>query len=138
MSKWLSLVRRIYRACIRAEDEMTYALLIIEPPDQRESRDEAQGRELYDTMVRFSEGLKDRGLLTLSQSLASDRGAARVQVRDGRTSVVDGPFSEAKEMIGGILLLTCESREQAVSIAEQCPAAQWATVEVREMGPCFL
>jgi hypothetical protein len=117
---------------------MAYALLIIEPPDQRLSRSDAEGRELYETMVRFSEDLKDRGLLTVSQSLASDRNGTRVKVRDGLTSVVDGPFSEAKEMIGGILLLTCESREQAISIARQCPAAQFATVEVREVGPCFM
>jgi hypothetical protein len=40
-------------------------------------------------------------------------------------------------MIGGFFLLTCDSREQAIAIARECPAAQWATVEVRELGPCF-
>ena len=87
---------------------MAYALLIVEPPGQRQLRSEAQGRERYERMVRFSEDLKDRGLLTLSQSLASDRSGARVRVRTVQTSVVDGPFSEAKEMIGGFFLLTCE------------------------------
>jgi hypothetical protein len=40
-------------------------------------------------------------------------------------------------MIGGFFLLTCEERAQALAIAQACPAAQWATVEVREIGPCF-
>jgi len=51
--------------------------------------------------------------------------------------VLDGPFAEAKEMVGGFFLLACESREQAVEIAKQCPAAQWLTVEVRAVAPCY-
>lgn len=117
---------------------MAYALLIVEIPGDREMRSEAQGRERYQRMVRFSENLKDRGLLTLSQSLASDRSGARIRVQGGETSVVDGPFSEAKEMIGGFFLLTCDSRDQAIAIARECPAAGWATVEVREVGPCIV
>lgn len=116
---------------------MAYALLIFEEPGQRQTRSEAEGRDLYERMVRFSEELRGQGLLTVSQSLASDRAAARVRVQGQQTTVVDGPFAEAREMIGGFLLLTCETRAQALAIAHQCPAAQWATVEVRELGPCF-
>ena len=116
---------------------MAYALLIVEPVGQRQTRTEAEGRDLYDRMLRFSEDLKGRGLLTLSQSLASDSTGARIRVQANHATVVDGPYAEAKEMIGGFFLLTCDSREQAIAIAKECPAAQWATVEVREMGPCF-
>ena len=52
-------------------------------------------------------------------------------------TVNDGPFAEAKEMIGGIFMLTCETREQAIAIASECPVARSATIEVRELGPCF-
>lgn len=116
---------------------MNYMLLIVEPVGQRRSRTEAEGRALYDSMLAFSADLKARGRLHASQSLKSDADATRVCVRDGRTTLVDGPFAEAKEMIGGYFLLDCASREQAVAIAAECPAAQWATVEVRELGPCF-
>jgi hypothetical protein len=112
--------------------------MILEPKGQRQTRTEAEGRDLYDQMLRFSEDLKNRGLLTISQSLKSDAEGARVKVRGGGPSVVDGPFAESKEMIGGFLLLTCETRSQAIDIAQACPAARWATVEVRELGPCFL
>ena len=54
-----------------------------------------------------------------------------------RRTLVDGPFTEAKEMVGGFFLLTCETRAEAVAIANECPAMDWATVEVRELGPCF-
>jgi hypothetical protein len=112
-------------------------LLIVEPAGQRRTRTQAEGRALYANMVNFSETLKARGVLTLSQSLKEDARGARVNVSGGTTSVVDGPFAEAKEMIGGIFLLTCETREEAIAIAAQCPAAHSATIEVRELGPCF-
>jgi hypothetical protein len=116
---------------------MAYALMILEPAGQRKSRTEEEGRALYDQMLRFGEELKQRGLLTLAHSLKSDREGARVRVQGGQPSIVDGPFAESKEMIGGFFLLTCEERAQALAIAQACPAAQWATVEVREIGPCF-
>jgi hypothetical protein len=116
---------------------MAYALLIVEPAGQRQERTEAQGRELYDQMLRFSQDLHAKGLLTLSQSLASDQSGARVRMQGERASIVDGPFAEARELIGGFFLLTCKTREEAIAIARQCPAAHWATVEVRELGPCF-
>lgn len=116
---------------------MAYALLIVEPVGQRQTRTQAEGQALYDRMVQFSEDLKSQGLLTISQSLKTDNQGARVRVQGNESTVVDGPFAEAKEMIGGFFLLTCESREQAIAIAQECPAAAWATVEVRELGPCF-
>lgn len=116
---------------------MSYMLLIVEPAGQRAERSEAEGRALYDEMLRFGRDLEARGLLQLSQALRSDADGVRVRVRDGNTLVSDGPFAEAKEIVGGFFLLDCETREQAVAIAAECPAAGFATVEVRELGPCF-
>jgi hypothetical protein len=117
---------------------MAYALLVMEPVGQRQTRSEAEGRAVYDRMVKFGENLKARGLLTISQSLVTDTAGARVRSQEGRSVVVDGPFAEAKEMIGGFFLLTCETREQAIALARECPAVEWATIEVRELGPCFV
>lgn len=117
---------------------MAYMLLIVEPAGQRIERPRAEGEALYERMVQFSADLKARGLLSSAQSLKSDSGGARVRRRrGGAASVVDGPFAEAKEMVGGFFLLNCETRAQAIEIARQCPAAEWATIEVRELGPCF-
>lgn len=117
---------------------MAYMLLVVEPPGQRRTVTEEQGRERYDRMLRFAAELQQRGELVLAQSLKDNTAAARVSVRDGRALVLDGPFAEAKEMIGGFFLLNCDSRERATEIAHACPAAGWATIEVRELGPCFL
>jgi hypothetical protein len=116
---------------------MSYMLLIIEPVGQRRERSEDEGRKLYDDMLAFSASLKERGLLQLSQSLRGDEQAVRVRLRGGERKQMDGPFAEAKELVGGFFLLNCDDRAQALEIAAACPAAQWATVEVRELGPCF-
>ena len=117
---------------------MSYMLLIHEPIGQRAERGEAEGRVVYDRMVKWGATLKERGLLVASESLAAqDQTAARLQVRSGKTSVLDGPFAEAKEMIGGFFLVTCKTREEALAIAATCPAAEWATVEVRGIAPCY-
>jgi hypothetical protein len=111
-------------------------LLIIEPVGQRQTRTEDEGRGLYERMLRYADELKRRGLLLAAQSLKTD--ARRLQVRNGRQALVDGPFAEAKEMVGGYFLLDCATHDEAVAVAAECPAAQWATVEVREFGPCFM
>jgi hypothetical protein len=116
---------------------MAYMLLVIEKPGERAARSESEGRALYERMLRFSADLKERGLLTLSQALTSDASGVRVRLQNGTATVRDGPFIEAKEMVGGFFLLTCPTRDEAVRIAHECPAAQWATIEVRELGPCF-
>jgi hypothetical protein len=117
---------------------MSYLLLIVEPVGQRAARTEAEGRAAYDAMLAYADGLRQRGKLVFAQALSAER--TRLQVRDGRARTfrpVDGPFAEAKEMVGGFFLLDNVTREEALAIAADCPAAQFATVEIRELGPCF-
>ncbi|HZY17499.1 MAG TPA: YciI family protein [Ramlibacter sp.] len=117
---------------------MPYMLLILEEPGQRATRSEAQGREVYDRMLRYAADLKRRGVLQAVESLSSaGPESARVQVRASDPRVVDGPFAEAKEMVGGFFVVDVPTRDEAVALALECPAAAWATVEVRSLGPCF-
>ena len=116
---------------------MAHLLLMVEPIGQRESRTEAEGREAYAKMVGWAESLQQRGLLLAAESLRSPASASRLQVRAGRTHVIDGPFPETKEMIGGFFLINCASQQEALAIAGECPAAEWLTVEVRAVAACF-
>ena len=117
---------------------MAYLLLIVEQRDTRDKRTQAEGQAAYESMSRWRDSLRQRGLLQTAEALRPDRDGARVSKRDGKRSVVDGPFVESKEMVGGFFLLNCESREVAIAIAEECPAAEYATVEVRELAPCYV
>jgi len=115
---------------------MPHTLLIVEPLGQREARGVEGGEAVYQQMLDFTADLKHAGVLMASSSLAT--AATRLQrPADAATRVLDGPFAEAKEMIGGFFLLDVATREQALEWAARCPAAAWATVEVRETGPCY-
>ncbi|HSW11683.1 MAG TPA: YciI family protein [Solimonas sp.] len=113
-----------------------YVLLILEAPDDRRSRPEATGQACYDRMMQFTESLQSRGVLRAVESLRTER--SRVERSAGKARLVDGPFAEARELVGGFFLIDVATRQQAEAIAGECPAAEWATVELRETGPCYL
>ena len=115
---------------------MPHMLLVMEPAGQREARSVPDGKVLYDRMVAFGESLKAHGILKACDSLGSTAKAVRVTARNGKRSLVDGPFAESKEIVGGFFLLDC-SREDAIRYAAACPAAEFATIEVREVSPCW-
>jgi hypothetical protein len=117
---------------------MAYMLLILEDPDQRATRTREEGEAVFQRMVDFADELKKQDKLLAVESLASQHKGARVQVRGGKSQVLDGPFAEAKEMVGGFFLVNVKTREEALVLARRCPAAEWATVEVRETAPCYL
>jgi hypothetical protein len=112
-------------------------LLIIEPTCQRATRTEAEGREAYARMQAFGASLRAQGRLKAVESLAGLNDAVRISQAPGAARRLDGPFAEAKEMVGGFFLLDGVTRDEAIELARQCPAAEWATVEVRGLAPCF-
>ena len=115
---------------------MPYMLLVMEPKGRREGRPAEAAQRERERMDAFAGDLKARGVYLASQSLRSLADGTRVEGRGGRSRLVDGPFAEAKELVGGFFLLDVATREQAVAIAAECPAAAWASIEVREAGPC--
>ncbi|HEX4377570.1 MAG TPA: YciI family protein [Steroidobacteraceae bacterium] len=114
---------------------MSYMLLIVEPLGQRADRSLQEGRDTYQRMLDYAESLRSQGVLVECNSL--NRNAVRLNKQAGKTVITDGPFTEAKELVGGFFLLNCETREEALRHAQQCPAAEWATIEVRGVGPCY-
>ena len=116
---------------------MAYMLMLVEPVGQRRERGVEAGKAVYDRMLGFAERLKQRGVLRGVESLASLDDGARLQVRDGKARVLDGPFAEAKEMVGGFFLVDVATLDEALALAAECPAAEWCTVEVRKVGPCW-
>ena len=116
---------------------MPYMLLIVEPTQQREERGEVAGRAVYDRMLKYRAGLQARGQLIAAESLSPDKNGVRLEKRDGQTRLIDGPFAEAKEMVGGFFLLNVDTYEEALALAEECPAAEWCTIEIRKVAPCY-
>ena len=91
-----------------------------------------------DTMMRHcfnnADDLRDKGTLIESQQLKPAAEAKSVRIRNGKLSVVDGPFAETKELLGGFNLIEAADYEEAVRIAATFPWARTGCVEVRAVG----
>ena len=114
---------------------MPQMLLIVEPLGQRAERGRDAGEAVYQRMLDFAAELQAVGLLLGVNSLGT--AARRFAKRGGEGLLTDGPFAETKEMVGGYFLLDTEEPAVALAWAERCPAAEWATLELRGVGPCY-
>ena len=85
---------------------------------------------MHDCLVHADE-LSAQGTLLGYQQLEAANSAKSVRIRNGRTSVVDGPFAETKEILGGFNLIEAENIEEAVRIASEFPWAATGCIEVR-------
>jgi hypothetical protein len=79
----------------------------------------------------FNDDLAARGHLVVSHALAPTADAMLVRVRDGKPSVMDGPFAETKEVLGGLVLIDARDLNEALKIAAEIPLAKKGTIEVR-------
>jgi hypothetical protein len=83
-------------------------------------------------MGRYNEELRKAGMLLALDGLHPPAEGARVSFSGGTTTVTDGPFAEAKEVVGGYWLIQARSKEEAVEWASRCPG-QDCTIEVRRV-----
>ena len=81
--------------------------------------------------LAYVEILRKSGHLLLTHALQSARTAATVRVRDAGRSVLDGPYAETKEQLGGFFLIEARDREEAVELASSWPSARLGSIEVR-------
>lgn len=81
--------------------------------------------------LAFNERLRASGHMIEAEALQPSRETACVRVRDGKRSITDGPFAEAKELVAGFYLIEARDLDEANEIAAQIPSARYATVEVR-------
>ncbi|HMI95379.1 MAG TPA: YciI family protein [Micropepsaceae bacterium] len=79
----------------------------------------------------YSEALKKAGVLAGSNRLRPTNSASTVRVADGKTQVLDGPYAETKEQLGGYFLIDVPDLDSALAWAARCPGASHGSVEVR-------
>jgi hypothetical protein len=88
----------------------------------------------FEAMGSYARELASRGILRRGAPLAREEEAACVRVRTGNVFVTDGPFAETKEVLGGFWVIDVPTREAAIEIAQRCPHAQHARVEVHRLA----
>ena len=102
---------------------MQYLLMICGDETAEEHRNDGCGG--------WSEDLARRGKIRGGGGLRPPSEATTIRVRDGEVLLTDGPFTEAKEQIGGYVVLECDDLDEALEIAAKHPAATYGSIEVR-------
>ncbi len=84
-------------------------------------------------MMKYNEALQKAGVLLALDGLHPPSMGAHVTFPGGKPTVIDGPFTEAKEVVGGYWMLQVKSREEALEWASRCPAGENDAIEVRQV-----
>jgi hypothetical protein len=136
LSKSARLKRHLYgRPGWSPENEgelvMQYMLAIYGDERAAESTPREQTTEIVNAYMAYTKALQDAKVLVGSNRLRPTSAATTVRTVDGQTKVLDGPFAETKEQLGGYYLIDVPDLDAALSWAKRCPAARYGTVEVR-------
>ena len=89
--------------------------------------------EAVTAMMKYNESLQKAGVLLALDGLHPPSMGARVSFPGGKPKVTDGPFTEAKEVIGGYWMIQVKSKEEAIEWASRCPASDSDLIEVRQV-----
>jgi hypothetical protein len=106
-------------------------MMIMMPAVQEENWQPNQ--DAIEAMSKYNEELGRAGVLLALDGLQSPSKGARVSFRDGKPTVTDGPFTEAKELVGGYWMIQAKSRDEAVEWATRCPGFDGDVIEVRQV-----
>jgi hypothetical protein len=86
-----------------------------------------------ETMMKYNESLQKAGVLLALDGLHPPSMGARVSFEGGKPRVTDGPFAEAKEVLGGYWMIQVKSKEEAIEWASRCPGSENEVIEVRQV-----
>ncbi|HEX3486243.1 MAG TPA: YciI family protein [Micropepsaceae bacterium] len=84
-------------------------------------------------MMKYNEELAKAGVLLGLDGLHPPSAGARVSFSGGKPKVTDGPFAEAKEVVGGYWMIQVKSKQEAIEWAKRCPASDNETIEIRQV-----
>jgi hypothetical protein len=110
---------------------MKFMLLIYIDPQRMDTLPEGKFDSMMRDCLTHADELQTKGKLLESQMLEEPKTAKSVRIRGGRVTTTDGPFAEAKEVLGGFNLIEANSMEEAVKMAAEFPWANTGCVEVR-------
>jgi hypothetical protein len=109
-----------------------YMLVLRDDPKQFQTLSPEEIQRVIQKYVAWGESLRKRGVFVGSAKLTDN--TARVMRREaGRVRVTDGPYSEAKEVLGGYYTIQADSYDQAVERCRDCPHLEFGSIEIREV-----
>lgn len=110
---------------------MKYLLLLHSDESGFAALSDAQRHEGVAAYAAYTEALRKAGVLVGSDRLQPVSTATTVRIENGKTRVLNGPYAESKEQLGGYYLIDTPDLDGALSWAARCPGASHGTIEVR-------
>jgi hypothetical protein len=112
---------------------MRFMMLMIPKGYDKAGPDARPDAKAVAAMMKYNEALATAGVLISLDGLHPPSASTRVAFPGGKPKVTDGPFSEAKEVIGGFWMINVKSKQEAVEWATRCPAAAGDVIEIRQV-----
>jgi hypothetical protein len=94
---------------------------------------ESERARCYQDSAAYARQLHANGQYLSAAPLQPTAMATSVRIRDGKRLIIDGPFAETREQLGGFFLIEAENLDRAIEIAGEIPAGRWGTVEIRPL-----
>ncbi len=112
---------------------MRFMLIVIPKGYEAAAPDATPSADAVAKMMEYNKSLQKAGVLLALDGLHPPSTGARVAYADGKATVIDGPFAEAKEVIGGYWIIQVRSREEAIEWAKRAPMSNHEMIEVRQI-----
>jgi len=110
---------------------MQYMLLIYTNEQQMQARSKSEIEATMAAYTAYGEALTKAGVMVGGNRLKPSEVATTVRASNGKTQVLNGPYAETKEQLGGYFMIEASDLDAAISWAARCPGASHGTVEVR-------
>ena len=112
---------------------MRFMMLMIPKGYEKATPGTMPDAKAVEAMMKYNESLQKAGVLLTLDGLHPPSMGARVSFTAGKPKVTDGPFTEAKEVVGGYWMIRVKSKEEAVEWAKRCPASDNEVIEIRQV-----
>jgi hypothetical protein len=112
---------------------MRFMMLMIPPGYETAAAGTTPPADAVSAMMKYNKALKEAGVLITLDGLHPPSMGARVSFAGGKPMVTDGPFTEAKEVLGGYWMIEVKSRDEAIAWAKRCPASDNEIIEIRQV-----
>ena len=114
---------------------MKYLLMIYGNEGAEAAAPQAAMVQMMSAYMAYSQALVQAGVMVGGERLKPSAMATRVRVAADKTEVLDGPYADSKEQLGGYYMIEVPDLDQALSWAARCPGAQYGVIEVRPVWP---
>ena len=112
---------------------MRFMMLMIPKGYEKAAAGTMPDPKAVEAMMKYNEALKKAGVLLALDGLHPPSMGVRVSFSQGKPIVTDGPFAEAKEVLGGYWMIQVKSKAEAVEWACKCPGSENETIEIRQV-----